>query len=398
MARAGITVGRSRDGEAMDLIGGALNFGRQTAAYSIATRRVAEAERGGSLRPVVEDGIVRALVIGDVHADDRTPRMRKDNYLRSTAQELMSAFQVARERRVHAVYLLGDLFNRMDPQGICRNLMITILQVDENGEPWPFDVYAAIGNHDIRSSYAHLPNSALGTLMQAGAVKIVDQEPELGVAFAHWTNGVESDLASGLLAHKLKTRAVVWIAHANITLGPFPASYVLLRDLCLNDQARLVLAGHIHDRMEGVRERDGLKFVNPGSLCRISPTKDIPQVAYIEYALDGSRVDYELLGLPGAADGLDLFKMDEYIAYKQTREARKSYIRHLNSFHVRHISDPIERLRESAKAKNVPDAVLGLAVEFVQKQSSEIPETGDPIGELVDMDAPPASKARRGRR
>ena len=44
-------------------------------------------------------------------------------------------------------------------------------------------------------------------------------------------------------------------------------SYVLFNEVKTHEKTKLIVCGHVHDAMESDRE-DGVKFINPGSVCR----------------------------------------------------------------------------------------------------------------------------------
>jgi len=314
----------------------------------------------------------KLLFVGDNHCDHVTPGSRCDNYMLATMDELQESLEVAREKGVGAVILLGDLFHRLEVSGECRNGVLRILKCDENGEKWPFEIFITIGNHDIKHNIQNLPKSSLGTLIEAGIVQYTEEAPEYGIRFAHFRNSLVDELKAGLMEDH---PSPIWSVHGSITLMPYFGDFVVFEELPVAPETKLVVAGHIHFPMEQKRE-DGVQFINPGNVGRERATKENmsrqPQVLYVEHdgKFDNFSYEYIMLKRPRPAD--EIFKIDEIQARKDDEIDTKEYISQVNQIAVWTDSDDkYEALRVSGRMKQIDHAVIELAVETVELVNEE---------------------------
>jgi len=206
--------------------------------------------------------IKKFLVIGDNHLDSRTPQNRLDNYMESGLMELKESLMIAKAAKVDFCVFLGDIFNRIEVGGECRNRALEILAGDEDGD-WGFEKYVVIGNHDIAHNPNNIEKSALQTLISSKVIKCVDSLADLSIRFWHFTPDLDSKLSEGVLESYDEK---IMFLHASIVDKPFIFDHILFSDLKTNPSTKVIFSGHIHKKMQA--EKPGLKFLNPGSLGR----------------------------------------------------------------------------------------------------------------------------------
>jgi predicted phosphodiesterase len=316
----------------------------------------------------------RVLFIGDTHANDKTPEWRSDNYLDTCVSELAEALAVAHERRCDAVVHLGDVFHRLEPSGECRNRILATFQTDSNGDPWPFRKFVVLGNHDIRSHIDNLERSALGTLIYAGAVEKEEACEGLRLGFGHFQSGIEDALREGFLLEKPPFQGkppLIWALHAMVvTRKPPFEDYILFEELPLDSTCRLVVAGHYHPPLEQVRS-DGTRFINPGSVCRLSLKADErtrqPSVLMVDYALDGSDFQTEMIPLTSCLPASEIFRLEEAEVQAAQSKLMDHYLAQIGMVTAAAVSDDLSQsLHETGRAKNIPEAVIKRAVKAVE--------------------------------
>lgn len=315
------------------------------------------------------DGRARVLFIGDTHANDEAPRWRNDNYLDACVSELAEALAVARDRRCDAIVHLGDVFQRPEPSGECRNRILKTFQQDEMGRPWPFRKFVVLGNHDIGNHIDNLGRSALGTLIYAGAVERVDGDEGLRLGFGHFRVGIEDELRGGCL---LKKTPLIWALHAMVLTEKPPFNpYILFEELPLEDSCRMVIAGHYHPPLQHVRA-DGARFINPGSVCRRSLKADEkarqPAVLRVDYALDGSDFQTEFIPLASSLPADQIFDMPKAQARADQKAMMDRYLAGISVVATAATSDDIiDGLRVAGVEKNIPERVVARAIEAVER-------------------------------
>jgi DNA repair exonuclease SbcCD nuclease subunit len=297
----------------------------------------------------------RFLIIGDNHLDSRTPQNRIDNYMESCLMELQESFQIAKAVQADYCIFLGDIFDRIEVNGICRNRVLQIMMSD-NGNPWPFEKYVTVGNHDIAHNPIYLEKSTLGTLISSGAVKHVDQIQELGIRFLHFTPELDENLRNNLLQSFTDK---IYFCHASIVDKPSRFEHVLFTDLVVNKEAKLIVSGHIHAPMES--EKNGVKFFNPGSLGRTKiDEKHDPQVLLIQYDFSNNTFQHKYLKLKSTLSHDVVFDIDKNLKRKFDNKNTELFIESVtNSSIVDDISSDIEKdLKIFAQKRNVEEKVV----------------------------------------
>ena len=303
----------------------------------------------------------KVLFVGDIQADDRAPKSRKDDYLTTILTKLEETFKIAKRKKVDAIIFLGDVFERLDPPGRCRNGLIGSFMAHRT-----IPCYVVIGNHDIRSSMANFGNSALATLVDTGILKYTDSIPDLGIGLGHWTATIEQDLKDGAY---IAQDYFIWAFHANIATNPMPYEHVMFKDIDWNEKCKLVVSGHLHKQMTA--EKDGVKFINPGSLMRDELNDynltHIPSVLFVEYELNDRIINTEIIQLKCAQPSGDVFRVDDREEKKEMNTDTQKYIQQVSkmSFYVAGVNK-FDSVRDAAKRKNIEPEVCELAIQTLK--------------------------------
>jgi DNA repair exonuclease SbcCD nuclease subunit len=308
----------------------------------------------------------KVLFIGDVQADDRTPSSRKDDYLLSILDKINECVNIAKAKKVDALVLLGDLFDRMDPPGRCRNSVLSIFYKAKDY----FPIYAVIGNHDIKSSMPNLPNSALGTFIETDIFKYTDYEPELGIGFGHYTSTIEDDLKNGVYSDK---PYFIWAIHANISTMTMPYEHVIFSSLKWHPNCKMVVSGHLHREMAD--NYNGVFFSNPGPIGRDELNEYTlvhkPGVLYVEYEPYGEITHIETIKLKNVLPASDVFKIEEAQEKKHKNVETEKYMQQISKMTFWTAGpNKYESIRESAKLKNVDPVVVELVIETLKEVNS----------------------------
>lgn len=314
----------------------------------------------------------RVLFVGDNHIDNITPTSRIDNYMEACLTELLEVLEIAKKYKCSAVVFLGDIFHRMEVSAFCRNSVIKILKDDSDGNPWPFKKFVCVGNHDIDHNIQNLKKSALGTLLEADVLEMVDEDPEFGIAFGHFRHSLVDEIKDGLF---FATQMPIVVAHASIVLAPYFGNYVIFNDCPLSQKVKFVIAGHIHFPMEKERD-DGKVFINPGNVGRERATQEnmsrVPQVLLLEYNDDCSQYRKKYITLEKSANPDDIFRVEQIQERKNNTIDKKEYVQRLSQISTwDDIEDKYESLRASGKIKQIDSEVVELAVETVKIVNDE---------------------------
>ncbi len=306
----------------------------------------------------------RILVVGDNHLDSKTPASRLDNYMESGLMELKETLRIAKATKCDDYVLLGDLFNRIDVGGECRNRAIEILASDD-GEPWPFEKYLTIGNHDIAHDPDKMEKSAAQSLVSAGILKCADTIPGM-MRFMHFTPYLDQSLRDGVL--KEYDEKIIFL-HASITEKPLMFDHVLFSELEVNPRTKLLFSGHIHRRMQA--EKPGVKFFNPGSLGRPEISSDYEKnkvsVLLVEYDFDTDEYKTKLIELKSSLPYDVVFDIDANKKRKIENKNTELFINAVTGVSVDSgiTSSITEDLLAFAKKANISEKVSDMAIKTI---------------------------------
>jgi exonuclease SbcD len=315
----------------------------------------------------------KVMFVGDIHLMDRQPKNRLDDYSLSIRTKLIECFQIAEERKLDAVVLLGDLFEVYEVGPLLRNQTLEILKGLPNGnKPWSFPIYICVGNHDLDSS-SNLEKTALGTLISAGLLIKKDYEPSLGISFAHYTPSLDREIKQGFLT---TSSAIIWVCHASIStkIDRFAEYAYLFEDTPLHPNTNLVISGHIHHEMTQTRS-DGKRFINPGSISRYSASRDNLEkdikILILDYTLDGEIQNEEYIKLKSAKPASEVFKIEEMQAAKELKKDTHEFkLKVANmrttSWQFTNLDDKLSALRTKAENANISNEIIDLAINAVK--------------------------------
>ena len=295
--------------------------------------------------------------------DSKTPQSRLDNYMESCLMELRETLQIAKAVKADYYILLGDVFNRIEVGGECRNRALEILSSD-NGTPWPFEKYVVIGNHDIAHNPSYIGKSALKTLISANVIKEGLTDEDLSISFYHFTPKLDEQLLEGVL--KDDPSKMIFL-HASITDKPSRFEHILFKDLQLNEKTKVVVSGHIHAPMEATRE-DGVKFFNPGCLGRTEVSEQhAPQVLLIQYDYDNNHIEHKHFMLKNSLKADVVFDIDKSKQKKQDNKNTEAFISAVTNISISDTTsgDMEQDFRAFAENRNVNDSVIKTVIETI---------------------------------
>lgn len=316
----------------------------------------------------------KVMFVGDIHLMDKQPKNRLDDYSLAIRTKLIECFEIAEERKLDAVVLLGDLFEVCEVGALLRNQTLNILNGGPNGnKAWSFPIYICVGNHDLDSS-SNLEKTALGTLISAGCLVKTDYSPSLGISFAHYHPSLDRDIKAGLLT---TSSAIIWVCHASISnkLDRFGEYTFLFEDISLHPNTSLVISGHIHHEMKQTRS-DGKRFINPGAISRYSASRDNLEkdieILILDYTLDGEILNEEYIKLKSAKPASEVFKLEEMKAAKDLKKDTLEFkIKVANmrthSWQFTTLDDKLAALKVMAEQSDISEEITNIVLDAVRK-------------------------------
>ena len=276
------------------------------------------------------------LFVGDVHAADKPPSGRVDDYRSTVMQKLSEVGLLAATQNSEAVFFTGDIFHSKQGNRVSdrlRQLLIVLFKL------YPCPVYVVPGNHDMgMSGLSSLKNQPLGTLEEAGAIKILTKAQRMGkgdTAFWIIPRPYDTD-AEGfhtgktdpgyysltreeeiLIEHGQSNAPVIGVAHGSL-LPPGDtrqSPYVDVSDIPGIENYDLYVSGHIHENMGiyslSANEQQPTYFANLGSVARTART----QANYsrqVQVLMQGVTrhgiLQVQALDIPGVLPALEVFE------------------------------------------------------------------------------------------
>jgi hypothetical protein len=156
-----------------------------------------------------------------------------------------------------------------------------------------------------------------------------------------------------------------------VTRKPPFDDFILFDDLPLEAACRLVVAGHYHPPLSQTRA-DGVRFSNPGSVCRLSLKADElsrqPAVLLADYALDGSDIQTEMIPLQSCLPAAQVFRLAEARSQQDQAMLMDRYLAQISAvMATAATNDLLQSLLDSGRSKGVSEDVIARAAQAVGK-------------------------------
>ena len=258
---------------------------------------------------------MKILVTADWHVRGEAPRCRTDeDWISSQREDIQHVWDIARDRDVNEIWILGDLFHQPRCSTEAVNMLLGALKTA------PAPVYILPGNHDLPfHAYAHLESSSLGIVLKTYP-ELTDRIFPDGLGqIRAWPFGLEPEYLQNALAG-----ARIWATH-QLTFEAEkdrPIEGVGKTAQELLDEAppsvNLVLTGDYHHGYCYEEPGTGRKVLTPGCLnIQAADMKDYqPKVWVLELTPDSSNVIP--IDLPAHRECI----ADGYLEAEKEREAR----------------------------------------------------------------------------
>lgn len=299
---------------------------------------------------------MKALVVGDVHLCDYVPVKRIDNFLDAQFIKLKKIRDIAEERDVDIVFLLGDVFDKARPE------LWLVNKAMDYFRSFPCVVYSLVGNHDLQGCRDGVPGTALGNLFTASIIKKLEGDTALldipiraiGHTREHIISLYEPEIPSIIFTHNLVTPQVA------------PFEHLFVDDVLKAAKNCFIFAGDFHPPFEKYNKVTNARIINPGVLTRTSiAEKDIdPSVIYFEASPEDLVTHYEKISL-GAPKGDVIFDIALHDQIKSDELNLKQFIDSITQTQFE--SQDIEKLiREVGQKNKVSDIIIVEAINRIK--------------------------------
>lgn len=349
---------------------------------------------GMAERVVLEKGggatMKKIIIIGDIHYRGLNPKSRLDNYQEAIAAKILEVFEIARQIEASAIIQPGDLFDSPNMAWGTVSELALLLQST------PCPVLTIPGNHDI---YGGNPTSKIrtpyGLFSRLGLIWDLTEEPyeneiidgacmDFDLAITGHSFTADTDTEAGKdqfnpLPHREDWQGTsIHVVHSMLMdhSPGFDMRHTLISQV--KTIANVIVSGHEHTGFGIVRRDDGVLFINPGALCRltahVSEIERQIQVAILTVDDDG-QCSAELVPLQSAKPG-DQVLSREHIEEAQARNQKlNEFLSLLASEGESKFLEVREIVEDIAARENIPEAVKRDALERLGRAREKVAKT-----------------------
>ncbi|HBR33886.1 MAG TPA: DNA repair exonuclease [Firmicutes bacterium] len=281
----------------------------------------------------------RIVITGDIHYKGVNPKARLDNYQEAITEKLREVYIIAQAKKADAIAIPGDLTHSPNlAWGTVADLAMLLKEA-------PCPVLTIDGNHDgWGGNPASKIRTPYGLLARLGLVWDLTEEPfeinhnendhEFNIAITGHSFTADTDTEAGKDQFfppphlgewgERGDRVSIHVVHSML-MDHAPGHdmrHTLISQV--ETTANVIISGHDHTGFGVIRRDDGVLFINPGALCRLSAhASEIErqvQVAVLTINDDG-QYSAELVSLLNARPG-DQVLSREHIEEAQARNEK----------------------------------------------------------------------------
>ena len=345
--------------------------------------------------------MIKFIHVTDIHIMGRTPKYRKDDFLKTALEKIAWVQDYAESVRATAILCTGDLFDRADTAYSVLNDLMPVMQASK--VPW----ISIIGNHD---EYGYNPDTIsrtpMGTLLNSGIIKYVSYENPIVYTpnFARREGVVITGCDSTVLTDNREDKeydygivdgrehcstvgreesvTTIHLSHgflANKDWGE-QIHHTKIDEIYDKVKADIILCGHEHHGFGVVETSNGKIFVNPGALGRITAgagdinrevnIAEITIQSFEDYDFGWTRdIDVKLVPVVIAKNADDVIDIDRAVEEKERVQMLNNFSQTVRAVDVGSVSmNPFEVI--DAIAEEVFNS-LGVPAELIDSVATE---------------------------
>ncbi len=280
--------------------------------------------------------MAKFIITGDWHFRGTNPRARKDNFQEALTRKIYEVFNLAEAVGAKAIIVPGDL---TDSPGMALGTIIELAAILQQS---PCPVLAIHGNHDVWGANPGTKfRTPFGLLNKLHLIQDLGREAPFedmdNDEFCITGHGFdfETDTPAGAVQYDPPqigyqapqfipwNGAFIHVVHSMLMdhSPGFDMKHTLIHEV--KTTAKVIISGHEHLGFGIVEREDGVLFINPGALCRLSAAAaeiERPiQVALL--TVENDTAEAELIPIKCAQPGHEVLSR-EHLENEVEREAR----------------------------------------------------------------------------
>lgn len=296
--------------------------------------------------------MMRFIVTGDWHFKGMNPKSRLDNFQETMTRKINEVFQIAVQFNANGIIVPGDIMDSASttiPTMINLGMLLNLAPCKVLTIPGNHDLYAGNPGSKFRTPYGLL--TSLGFITDVSETFADSFFPLENVCITGHGFTVETDTEAGMEQYQRKidtqppggwNGTQIHIVHSMLMhkAPRFEMRHTLISQVQTN--AKVIISGHEHQGFGIVRRDDGVLFINPGALCRLTAAENeidrLVQVAVLTIN-DNGEANAELVPIRSALPGWEVLSRE---ALEQENEKQNRVDRFLELL----ISDGEEKFLE----------------------------------------------------
>lgn len=323
---------------------------------------------------------MKFLVTGDWHYKGVNPTARLDDFQEALTEKIHQVYGLAREYAVQAIIQTGDVFDSP------ATAWGTVADLADLLRAAPCPVLTIPGNHDI---WAGNPESKrrtpFGFLARLELLWDLTEEPYEcgGRGFPVCVTGhgfdVNTDTEAGKGQFEPPPHSYPWsgtyihVVHSMLLREPpgFEMRHTLIKDV--RTAAKVIISGHDHAGFGVVCREDGVLFVNPGALCRLTahPAEMKRQVQVALLTVEDGQVYAELIPL-NVKPGSEVLSRDHLEAAAERQERINKFLSLLAAEGESRFLEVREIVADIARREMLPETVVKEALARIARAREEL--------------------------
>jgi exonuclease SbcD len=317
------------------------------------------------------------VITGDLHFRGINPRARLDNFKEAITKKLYEVYDIARQHEASAIIIPGDVFDGPSPGwGTVAELGMVLKLA-------PCPVLAIAGNHDIwGGNPGSKPRTPFGMLSKLGLIWDLTEEPyevqDIAITGHSFTVETDTDLGRGQFVPPPHVEewsgTAIHVVHSMLMdhSPGFEMRHTLISRV--ETSANVIISGHEHLGFGIHRREDGVLFINPGALCRLSAhhAEIERQVQVALLTAEGGRVDAELIPLRSAAPGHEVLSRAHLEAQAEREERMQKFLGLLAEEGETKFLEVREIIEDICRRESLPQEIKGEALSRLAKAKEEL--------------------------
>ena len=114
---------------------------------------------------------MKLLLVGDLHLTDKSPKKRKDDFVKTQNTKMMEIFDIYHQHNCEFIISPGDLFDSHKASDYLKQLWIKLLK------QYKISILCVFGQHDLRYHTSDIRNTPIMVMKRAGNVSILKNIP-----------------------------------------------------------------------------------------------------------------------------------------------------------------------------------------------------------------------------